>query len=405
MNLITYCSKCVYPSSTVNLGLENGVCSSCKTFEKFNQMTNEDWENRKVLFKILVDEIKKKNNSNYDCVIGVSGGKDSYYQTHIAIEYGLKPLLVTYDGNNYLPEGIYNRDRMKKIFNADHIIFGPSEEVLIKLNRMGLRKMGDMNWQNHCGIMTVPIKAAVMYKVPIVIWGEIPWDISGMYDPSDFAEFSARARLEHAMRGFEEKDFLNDEENLKKKDLIWTRYPSDEEILKIGVRGIYLGNYFKWDPNQHVKLMKEKYGWIESKKSFQRTYRKASNLDDKYENGAHDLLKFIKFGYGRASDHASKDIRDGYITREQGVKYVKNLDHIISDDLLEWLEYVKMSEEEFWEISDSFRSHKVWWIENGKWFKNNIWGDNSSYGEVKLSKIKIDEFNQKQEKFIKNKNV
>ena len=401
MNLTRYCKKCVYPSSSVNLAMENGVCSSCNTFEQFNQITPEAWEKKKKLFIEIVNQIKKNNHTNYDCVIGVSGGKDSYYQTHVAIEYGLKPLLVTYNGNNFLEEGKYNRDRMKKIFNADHIMFGPSEEVLIKLNRMGFKKMGDMNWQNHCGIMTVPIKAAVMYKVPIILWGETPWDISGMYEPEDYAEFSARARLEHAMRGFEEKDFLNDDEDLTKKDLIWTRYPSDEEILREGIRGIYIGNYFKWDPNKHTKLMKEKYNWKESEKPFQRTYRKASNLDDKYENGAHDLLKFIKFGYGRASDHASKDIRDGYISREEGVEYVKNLDHVVSDDLFEWLEYVNMNKDEFWTIADSFRSYKVWWIENGKWFKDNLWGKSSSYGEVSLSKIKIDEFNLKQERYIK----
>ena len=98
------------------------------------------------------------------------------------------------------------------------------------------------------------------------------------------------------------------------------------------------------------------------------------------------LLKFIKFGYGRCSDHASKDIRTGYITREEGIEYVKKYDHVVSDDLYHWLDYVDMDEQEFWKIADNFRDPDVWWIENNEWCKNNIWGSYSSYGEVFLDK-------------------
>ena len=208
-----------------------------------------------------------------------------------------------------------------------------------------------------------------------------------MFDPEDMVEFTAKARHEHMIRGFEWYDFLNDPDNpLEEKDLLWAKYPSDAEILKAGVRGLYVGNFFRWDPNKHVKLVMEKYGWTPSAKSFERTYRKFSNLDDRYENGVHDLMKFIKFGYGRCSDHAAKDIRDGYISREEGIGYVKKLDHIVSSDLQHWLDYVKMDVSEFWKIADTFRDPRVWWIKNGKWTKNNIWGNSTSYGKVNLPK-------------------
>ena len=109
-----------------------------------------------------------------------------------------------------------------------------------------------------------------------------------------------------------------------------------------------------------------------------------SNLDDRYENGVHDLLKFIKFGYGRCSDHASKDIRTGYINRNQGIEYVRNYDHVISDDLYHWLDYVEMTADEFWKTADKFRDPEVWWIENNEWCKDNIWGSYSKYGQVHL---------------------
>ena len=386
-----YCKKCVYPFVAVNLNIaEDGICSSCKTFEKAEKLSTEFWSKRKDRFKKIVDETLINNNSNYDCLIPVSGGKDSYYQAHvIAKEFGLKPLLMTYHGNNFLPEGNHNRDRMRHVFDADHIVWGPSIEVLKKLNRLGFKKMGDMNWQNHCGIFTAPIRVAAKFNIPLIIWGEIAWDISGMFEPDDFVEFSARVRHEHGLRGFEWYDFIGDEvDKITEKDMIWAKYPSDEEILQVGIRGLYIGNFFKWSPNWHAKMVQEKYGWKPSENPFERTYRTISNLDDRYENGVHDLMKFIKFGYGRCSDHASKDIRSGHMTRNQGIEMVRQYDHIVSSDLYHWLDYVNMSEDEFWRIADTFRDPKIWKIKNGEWWKDNIWGEKSSYGKVYLEEKK-----------------
>lgn len=382
-----YCSKCVYPEMAVNLDVDDeGVCSSCRTAERFEQLSDDFWASRKTRFEEVVEEIMSEGSpDNYDCIIPVSGGKDSYYQAHvIAKEYGMKPLLVTYHGNNYLPEGDYNRDRMRHVFDADHMVFGPSVDVLKKLNRLCFRKMGDMNWHGHCGIMTVPIIAAVRFNIPLIIWGETAWDISGMYEPDDFVEFSARARHEHALRGYEWYDLIDDPADmLTRKDMLWAQYPTDEEILRVGVRGLYIGNFFKWDPNVHTKMIQEKYGWKQAEKPFERTYRQMSNLDDRYESGVHDLLKFIKFGYGRASDHASKDIRTGYMSRDEGIEMVRKYDHVVSKDLYYWLDYVGIREDEFWRVADGFRDKRIWRVENGQWVKDNIWGKPSSYGPVR----------------------
>ena len=127
-------------------------------------------------------------------------------------------------------------------------------------------------------------------------------------------------------------------------------------------------------------------------KPFQRTYRKASNLDDIHENGIHDYLKFVKFGYGRASDHGSKDIRAKKITRMQAITEVKKRDHIKSKDLKRWLKYVGWTEKKFDSVSDTFRNPRTWWIKNSKWMKNNIWGKSSSYGKVYLPKDQWSKF-------------
>ena len=170
-----FCSNCCYPEISVNLRLnDENICSSCISHQKFQQITPEQWHKKKLKLADLLE--KRKKNQPYDCVIPVSGGKDSYFQTHIICkEFNLKPLLVTYNGNNFLPEGDYNRDMMRHHFDADHIVWGPSVDVLKKLNRLCFKKMGDMNWQNHCGIFTAPIRVACNFNISTIIWGEVAW--------------------------------------------------------------------------------------------------------------------------------------------------------------------------------------------------------------------------------------
>ena len=364
-------------------------------------------KSKKKFENVIIKKIKKNNrlNNNYDCLIPVSGGKDSYYQTHLIVkEYNLKPLLVTYDGNNWLPEGEYNRNKMKELFNADHIVWSPSVKILKKINLLAFKIMGDMNWQNHVGIATAPIIIASKFKIPFIFWGETTWDISGMFEAKHEVEFSKRLRHEFDCRGYEWFDFTNKKNDLIEKDFIWAKYPSDTEIVSSDIRGVFIGNYFKWDGHKNYLLSKRKYNWRESKHGFERTYRKYSNLDDRYENGVHDLMKFVKFGYGRCTDHASKDIKNGRISRDDGVKLVKKYDHVVSSDLDHWLKYVNLKKKTFWQIADTFRDPRVWWIKKGKWYKNNLWGNFSSYGKVHLSNKQVKLFNEKQKKILKNNN-
>lgn len=398
-----YCTRCVYPAvSAAPLTFnEQGICSGCRVVLQEKQKIN--WDERFEMLKKLADQFRSR--SNYDIVIPVGGGKDSYFQTHVATKIlGLKPLLATYHANNYLPEGQYNLDRMRDHFDCDHIIVRPGAPVLKKINRLGFKLQGDMNWHAHCGICTVPIQASVHYNVPLMLWGEHGYlDLSGMYSLNDFVEFTAKHRLEHYMRGYNWTDFTDEglerlgrpdlKEGLTERDFGWAKYPSDEEIDRVGTRGIYLGNYVHWEANNHVKIVMKEYGWMPAQQPFERTYRMFSNLDDMHENGIHDYLKFIKLGYGRASDHACKDIRAGIMTREEGVEMVRKYDHVKPRrDLERWLKYVDMTEDEFDRICDTFRDRRVWRVENGQWVKDNIWGGSSAYGEAHIpsgSKVNI----------------
>jgi N-acetyl sugar amidotransferase len=374
-----YCKTCVYPaSSAVPLAFdEQGICSGCRSA---SQRIVIDWDRRKKMFERLIEEYRSKDGSNYDCIIPVSGGKDSYYQIHIIKKvYGLNPLLVTYHGNNYTPTGMKNLLNMREVFDVDHVFFTPSIEVLKTMNRLGMQVMGDMNWHAHAGIFTYPIRVAVQQKVPLMIWGEHGFmDLGGMHSYNDLVEFTFRYRHEHCLRGYEWPDFIEKApifgEQLDKKQLLPWMYPNDEEIENVGVRGIYISNFFKWEANEHGKLMQDKYGFLEAEVPFERTYRTTSNLDDMHENGIHDYMKYIKFGYGRATDHVCKDIRAGLLTREQGIEIVRKMDPIKSKDLYRWLEYVGWSEEKFDAIANTFRDPRVWWkSQDGKWLKDNLW--------------------------------
>lgn len=392
---VKYCTRCVYSAvaATPITFDDDGVCSGCRVHD---QKPALDWDRRWNQLRELADEYR--SSDYYDIVIPVSGGKDSYYQTHVAVrELGLKPLLVTYHGNNYLPEGEENLRRMREVFDCDHIIVRPSVDTLIRMNRLGFRLQGDNNWHAHCGIFTVPIQVAVKYKVPLILWGEHGFmDLGGMFSYSDYVEFTAKFRLEHSLRGYDWHDFTDEgltklgrpdlKEGLTAKDLAWAKYPSDEEIDAAETRGIYLSNYVDWDGNKNAQLVKDLYGWEEARQPFERTYRLASNLDDMHENGIHDYLKFIKLGYGRATDHATKDIRTGRMTRDEGIEMVRRYDHVKPRrDLERWLEYVGMDEAEFDRACDTFRDPRVWTEVDGHWVKDTIWGGSEAFGPVHVS--------------------
>lgn len=371
---MSYCARCVMPAASATpLTYDgNGVCSACRVAA---QKAAIDWDRRRRELGDLFQSYRS-DGSNYDCIVGVSGGKDSYWQVHVVTKmFGLKPLLVTYHGNNYLPAGEYNLNRMREVFDCDHIVVRPGVELLKKMNRLCFHKMGDMNWHGHCGIFTVPIQVAVRYRVPLIVWGEHGFmELGGMFSHADYPEFTAKTRLEHALRGFDWYDMVDEELGIAERDLLWAKYPSDDEVDDTGARGIYLSNYLGWDASEHGPLMQELYGWQDSPEPFDRTYRRMSNLDDMHENGAHDYLKYVKFGYGRATDHACKDVRSGRMSREEAIEMVRAYDDVRPRDLIRWLDYVGMSAAEFDRVADGFRDPRVWARDaSGAWVKTSLW--------------------------------
>ena len=202
---VRWCTHCLYPS--VNAAPmefdDEGVCMGCRMSETKNETPQQEWVRRKQRLVDILEANRSKDGRRHDCIIAVSGGKDSYFQTHyIKNVLGFNPLLVTYYGNNYTETGQRNMLRMKEAFGVDHIIYQPSVQLLKKLNRLGFVIMGDMNWHNHIGICTIPMKLAAQFKIPIVIWGEHGYgDLSGQYSMNDFVEWTYRTRTRTLLPG------------------------------------------------------------------------------------------------------------------------------------------------------------------------------------------------------------
>ncbi len=348
-----YCQKCLYPDTKPELIFdENGVCSACNSIIFKDKI---DWNLRKNQLDQIFEKYRNNNDSTYDCIIPVSGGKDSHYQAYVIKEkFGLNPLLVNFHPIDFTDIGRKNMENIKSL-GMDCIEFTPNPIIYKKLSRFGLNELGDFEWPEHIGIFTIPVQIAVRYKIPLIIWGENPQMEYGGSEQVSSSPFLDREWNEKHGGYFLDKikpiDMLK--YGIEKKDLLAYLYPSDDEIKKIGVTGIFLGHYLKWDMFKQLDIVK-KLGFRLNSETKEGTYTNWENLDTKY-TVFHDYFKFLKYGFGRATDHASIEIRYGRITREEGLKLVKQYEGKIPTKYLEeFLDDTGLSYNEFIKICEKF---------------------------------------------------
>ena len=376
-----FCTKCLYPDTKPQLGFDqSGVCNACKNFE-WKETVNWD-EKRKELEKIL-EKYRNKDGKRYDCIIPVSGGKDSHYQTYvIKKEFGLNPLLVNFHPFDFTEVGRKNIENIKTL-GVDCVEFTPNPIIYKKLAKFGLMELGDYQWPEHIGIFTVPVQIAVRYKIPLIIWGENPQLEYGGPDTASRSPYLNREWTEKHGGYFLDKIRPEDmtKQGIELKDLKPYLYPSDEEIRSVGVTGIFLGNYIKWDIFKQLEVVK-KIGFNLNPELKEGTYDDWENLDVKF-TVFHDYFKFLKYGFGRATDHASLEIRYKRLTREEGLKLVKQYEGKIPTKYLqEFLNQAEVSEEEFHQICDKFTNKDL--------FKKDINGNLLKDKDGNLEKIMYD---------------
>lgn len=351
--MLKYCKRCLYPDTKPQLEFnEDGICSACINYDRKSRI---DWSKKRQELQEILEKYKSKDNNNYDCIIPVSGGKDSTFQTHfIKNECGLNPLVVNFHPLDQTELGRKNLENLKKL-GVDCIEFSPNPTVYQKLARFGLIELGDFQWPEHIGIFTIPMQIAVRYKIPLIIWGENPQFEYGK--PTDINKEYVLDREWNEKHGGYFLDKIKPHDMTKYgfelKDLKPYLYPSDEEIRSVGVTGIFLGSYIKWDIFKQLELVK-KLGFQEDSEIREGTYDSWENLDVKFTS-FHDYFKFLKFGFGRATDHTSIEIRDGRMTREKGLELVKKHEGKIPTKYLdEFLRDAEISYEEFIQICEKF---------------------------------------------------
>tara|TARA_B100001057_G_scaffold490967_1_gene580246 strand:+ start:3829 stop:4977 length:1149 start_codon:yes stop_codon:yes gene_type:complete len=353
MNL-SYCKKCVFPISKPDLSFnEKGICSACSSAKK--KYSGIDWLNQKEKFENIINKYRK-NGAGYDCLIPVSGGKDSTYQAYfMKEEYGLNPLCVCFETTAPTELGNQNLDNISKL-GIDVIHFKKNYSVYKKMVIEGFRRVGDEMWPNHIGIFTIPVMFAVKFNIPLIIWGENPQMEYGGPDLNSIQSSILNRRWMEEFGGLL-GNRINDMigvDGITKKELTPYFYPPDEEIERIGVVGIFLGSYFFWDARKQLEIIKKRGFKVKLDGPVEGTYNNYENLDEKI-HGLHDYLKYVKYGFGRATDHACIDIRNNRLTREEAIKKVKKFDGRYPHfGVNSFIEYSGLSKKEIDEVIDSF---------------------------------------------------
>lgn len=354
---------------------ENGVCDACRSADLKGSI---DWDARKREFEDLMEAHRGKNPSNYDCIVPVSGGKDSTYQAYVVKKlYGMNPLLVSFEATKRTPLGRKNLDNIKSAFGCDLMVFEKNPVVYRKMCMEGFRRVGDHEWPNHLGIFTLPIRLAVKLGIPLVIWGENSQLEYGGPKAARMKNVLDRRWLEEfgGLLGHRLEDMVG-LDGITKEDLVSYIYPSDEELATAGITGVFLGYYFKWDARPQTELMRTQYGFsVKEDGPVEGTYTNYENLDDNLV-AIHDYMKFVKFGFGRATDHACLDVRNGRMTRDEAVKTVKEYDGKLPKKAIpEFLGFFGMSREDFDRIVDSFTDKALFMTDEGGAFLRDADGN------------------------------
>ena len=357
---MNYCKRCVMPDTKPDLKLDDeGICSACRSYENRKAV---DWESRERELMEILARYRSQNQSGWDCIVPVSGGKDSTYQVIRMLQMGMNPLCVTATTCDLSDIGRKNIENIKRL-GVDYVEFSPNKQVRRKLNRIGLTMVGDISWPEHAGIFTIPVKAAVQFKVPLIVWGENSQNEYGGPAAAAGNNVLNRRWLEEfgGLLGLRVSDLVG-MEGIEPRHLLPYTYPSDEELREAGVTGIFLGYYIPWDGYSNA-LISQANGFTTYHTTVEGSCVNYENLDN-YQTGIHDYFKFLKFGFGRATDLACLHVRRGRITRRDACDIVRRLDgrfpwQYLGKPLEEILAPLEMSVEEFVAVCDRFTNKKL----------------------------------------------
>lgn len=368
---VKYCKKCTISNQRPRIQFdENGVCSACNYAAIKNSI---NWEEREKELEELCNRFRK-NDGSYDVIVPCSGGKDGgFVASRLKYKYGMNPLTVTW--SPLVPSGIgrKNLDAFIDVGGFDNILGRPNGILNRKMTKLALEHLGDPFQPFIYGQTNFPLQIAVKYGISLIMYGEngeveYGGDMKNAFKPS-------REIGDHNKHYFSNMPpEVWEKYGISKTDLSVYMAPDYEDIMKNKTEIHFMGYYKKWDPKENYFYCVEHNGFTCNDDRTEGTYSKYASLDDKLD-AFHYYLAYIKFGIGRATSDTAHEIREGKISREEGIELVKQYDGEIPQKYLDvFLEYCDITKDQYEEFVDSWRSEHIWEKSQNAWkLKYPIW--------------------------------
>ena len=405
---VEFCKSCVISNQRPNSAVEynhtkdskkttinfddEGICDACRFAER--KASGINWDDREEELRELLDRHRSTDGS-YDCLVPGSGGKDSFYASHILrTKYGMHPLTVTWSPHIYTEWGWRNFQRWIHA-GHDNYLMTPNGRVHRLLTRLAVDNLFHPFQPFMFGQKALAPKMALMFNIPLVIYGENEAEYGNPISDTesskrDWSYFTAEDQSKVSLGGVSVSN-LKKYFGLEQQDLIPYLPANPHQIAEKNIEVHYLGYYLKWHPQSCYYYSVENGGFEASPERTPGTYSKYNSIDDRIDD-FHYYTTGIKFGIGRATYDAAQEIRSGDIDRQEGIALVKRFDHEFpnrfSDEIFKYLsissdefpEASKMFEEPimtknyFERLTDSFRSPHLWKWEDNQWkLRHAVW--------------------------------
>jgi N-acetyl sugar amidotransferase len=348
LNNLRRCARCVLPETHESIIFDvEGVCNICRNVEVKKKI---NWKEKERKLKTLVAEYK--NKGVYDCIVPFSGGKDSTFTLWYIVEkLKLKPLVVSFDHGFYRPKTIENNEKTQRALGVDFLKFRSNWKTVRLLMNESLKRKGDFDWHAHAGSFAYPMQIAVKHKVPLVFWGEPSAEYTAYYSYEDVEEVDERRFNRFVNLGITAEDmegFLRSK--VSDRDLDPYRYPALRDLKELSVRSVCLGSFIPWDVKKNYEIIHRELDWQGDQVEGVPPQYPYEKIEYQLQ-GPRDYLKFIKRGYARTSHLVSIDIRNGRMTRAEGVRLVEKYEGKRPDSLDYLLAILDISEKKWREIA------------------------------------------------------
>ena len=362
-NDLRWCRNCLSMSTRPRISFDaKGFCNACVWMEKKKSL---DWSNRLETLKKILDQ-NRKNDGQFDCMVPVSGGKDgSYVAYNLKHKYGMNPLAITITPALPLELGDKN---LKAFVNSgySHLSINPPSTAMKILNKKGFIDMGFPYYGWLIAIQAGVINMAIKMGINLIFYGE---DGEVEYGGSQETDKDPIYDINYMKKIYLEKGYEKVLKNsgVSENDLYFFKFPEEEIIKKINLKITHWSYFENWDPYRNYLIAKEKCGLIESEQTNSGTFTNFSQ-NDQALYALHTYLMYLKFGFGRANQDASIEVRRGAMDRSQAINLVKLYDGIYPNEYIDtYLDYYEMSLEDFNKILDK-------WANKDLFEKNdNIW--------------------------------